>query len=329
MTVAELKKLWEPAAEGKVTRWSQIRAGWPDKEIHLFGAGVDSGTFDYFTEVITGKTDASRGDYTSSEDDNMLVQGVSGDEFALGFFGYAYYETNKDKLRAVPIDDEKADNGAGPIEPTPDTIRTGQLPAAVAARLHLCQREEPVASDRAAVHGLLCEERRGARAGGRLRAADRRGIRARDEAGRGQDAGHDLQDASRGVRREPVHAAAGAVADRDQVPGSRNRLEKARAPLMNRTTRSWLERIIEQLLFACAALSILVTAGIVAVLIFETVGVPARSADHRVPVRHRVDAALLQQEVRRAAAGRGHGARLGHRDGRRAAGRTPQRDLSQ
>ncbi len=125
MTVAELKKLWEPAAEGKVTRWSQIRAGWPDKEIHLFGAGVDSGTFDYFTEVITGKTDASRGDYTSSEDDNMLVQGVSGDEFALGFFGYAYYETNKDKLRAVAIDDEKADNGAGPIEPSPDSIRTG------------------------------------------------------------------------------------------------------------------------------------------------------------------------------------------------------------
>jgi phosphate transport system substrate-binding protein len=126
MTVAELKKLWEPAAEGKITRWSQIRAGWPDKEIHLFGAGVDSGTFDYFTEVITGKTDASRGDYTSSEDDNMLVQGVSGDEFALGFFGYAYYETNKDKLRAVLIDDEKPENGAGAIEPTPDTIRTGQ-----------------------------------------------------------------------------------------------------------------------------------------------------------------------------------------------------------
>jgi phosphate transport system substrate-binding protein len=125
MTVAELKKLWEPAAEGKVTRWSQIRAGWPDQEIHLFGAGVDSGTFDYFTEAITGKTDASRGDYTSSEDDNMLVQGVAGDEHALGFFGYAYYETNKDKLRVVSIDDEKDDNGKGPIEPTPDSIRTG------------------------------------------------------------------------------------------------------------------------------------------------------------------------------------------------------------
>ncbi len=76
MTVAELKKLWEPAAQGKIMRWSQIRAGWPDREIHLFGAGVDSGTFDYFTEAIVGKTKASRGDYTSSEDDNVIVQGV-------------------------------------------------------------------------------------------------------------------------------------------------------------------------------------------------------------------------------------------------------------
>ena len=125
MSIAELKKLWEPAAQGKITRWNQIRSDWPDREVHLFGAGVDSGTFDYFTEAIVGKSGQSRGDYTSSEDDNMLVQGVSGDEFALGFFGYAYYETNKDKLRAVPIDDEKDENGKGPIEPSPDTIRTG------------------------------------------------------------------------------------------------------------------------------------------------------------------------------------------------------------
>jgi phosphate transport system substrate-binding protein len=123
MTVAELKKLWEPAAEGKITRWSQIREGWPDREIHLFGAGVDSGTFDYFTEAIVGKQDASRGDYTSSEDDNMLVQGVSGDEYSLGFFGYAYYETNQNKLRAVAIDDG---SGKSPVLPTPETIRTGQ-----------------------------------------------------------------------------------------------------------------------------------------------------------------------------------------------------------
>jgi phosphate transport system substrate-binding protein len=125
MTVAELKKLWEPAAQGKVMRWSQIRAGWPDREIHLFGAGVDSGTFDYFTEVIVGASQKSRGDFTSSEDDNVLVQGIAGDENALGFFGYAYYEENKDKLKLVAIDDENESNGAGPILPSQETVRNG------------------------------------------------------------------------------------------------------------------------------------------------------------------------------------------------------------
>jgi phosphate transport system substrate-binding protein len=125
MTVAELKALWEPAAQGKIMRWSQIRSGWPDREIHLFGAGVDSGTFDYFTEAIVGKTDASRGDYTSSEDDNVIVQGVGGDENALGYFGYAYYEQNKDKLRLVPVDDGVDDNGKGPIAPSPETVANG------------------------------------------------------------------------------------------------------------------------------------------------------------------------------------------------------------
>ena len=104
MTTAELKKLWEPAAQGKVMKWSQVRDGWPDKEIHLFGPGVDSGTFDYFTEAIVGESGASRGDYTASEDDNVLVQGISTDKYSLGFFGIAYYEYNKDKLKIVPID---------------------------------------------------------------------------------------------------------------------------------------------------------------------------------------------------------------------------------
>ena len=125
MTVAELKKLWEPAAQGKIMRWNQVRAGWPDREIHLFGAGVDSGTFDYFTEAIMGKANASRGDYTSSEDDNVIVQGVSGDEFALGYFGYAYYEENKDKLKLVAIDDGDDTNGKGPILPSPETVENG------------------------------------------------------------------------------------------------------------------------------------------------------------------------------------------------------------
>ena len=125
MTVAELKKLWEPAAQGTIKRWSQIRAGWPDEEIHLFGAGVDSGTFDYFTEAVVGASQKSRGDYTSSEDDNVIVQGVSGDPHALGFFGYAYYEQNRGKLKLVAIDDENPDNGAGAILPSPETVAGG------------------------------------------------------------------------------------------------------------------------------------------------------------------------------------------------------------
>jgi phosphate transport system substrate-binding protein len=125
MTVAELKKLWEPQAQGKVLRWSDVRNGWPDNEIHLFGAGTDSGTFDYFTEAIVGKEDASRGDYTSSEDDNVIVQGVSGDEYALGYFGYAYYEENRDKLTLVAIDDENDANGSGPILPSPESVNNG------------------------------------------------------------------------------------------------------------------------------------------------------------------------------------------------------------
>jgi phosphate transport system substrate-binding protein len=125
ITVAELKKLWEPAAQGKVLRWNQVRANWPNQEVHLFGAGVDSGTFDYFTEVINGKAKVSRGDYTSSEDDNILVQGVAGDQYALGYMGLAYFEENRDKLKLVPVDDENPANGAGPVTPTSETVRNG------------------------------------------------------------------------------------------------------------------------------------------------------------------------------------------------------------
>jgi phosphate transport system substrate-binding protein len=125
MTVAELKRLWEPAAQGQIRKWNQVRDGWPDAEVHLFGAGVDSGTFDYFTEVIVGKAKASRGDYTSSEDDNVIVQGVSSDENALGYFGFAYYEENKGQLKLVAIDDGDESNGSGPILPSPETVGNG------------------------------------------------------------------------------------------------------------------------------------------------------------------------------------------------------------
>jgi phosphate transport system substrate-binding protein len=125
ITIDELKTIWAPEAQGNVTRWNQVRKTWPDREIHLFGAGVDSGTYDYFTEAVNGKAKASRGDFTSSEDDNVLVQGVAGDENALGFIPFAYFDENKDKLKLIPVDDKKADNGNGPIAPSLDSIRTG------------------------------------------------------------------------------------------------------------------------------------------------------------------------------------------------------------
>jgi phosphate transport system substrate-binding protein len=121
ITVAELKTMWAPDAQGKVSKWSQVRKGWPDREIHLFGAGVDSGTYDYFTEVINGKAKSSRGDFTSSEDDNVLVQGIANDELALGFVPFAYFEGNHDKLRLVAVDDGKD----GGILPSPATIENG------------------------------------------------------------------------------------------------------------------------------------------------------------------------------------------------------------
>ena len=125
ITVAELKTMWAPEAQGKISRWNQVRAAWPDREIRLFGAGVDSGTYDYFTEAIVGKEGASRGDFTSSEDDNVIVQGVSSDELALGFLPLAYVEQNRERLKLVPVEDGKADNGAGPITPTAETVRNG------------------------------------------------------------------------------------------------------------------------------------------------------------------------------------------------------------
>jgi phosphate transport system substrate-binding protein len=125
LTVEELKTIWAPEAQGKITKWSQVRKGWPDKDLRLFGAGVDSGTYDYFTQAIVGKEHASRGDFTSSEDDNVLVQGISTDPSGLGFFGYAYYIENKDKLKLVPIDDGKDENGKGAIAPSPETVANG------------------------------------------------------------------------------------------------------------------------------------------------------------------------------------------------------------
>jgi phosphate transport system substrate-binding protein len=120
VTVAELKAMWEPSAQGRVTKWNQIRSTWPAHPLKLFGAGSDSGTFDYFTEAVVGKAKASRGDYTASEDDNTLVQGISNDKHALGYIPYAYYEPNRKKLKAVAVD-----GGHGPVLPARDTVENG------------------------------------------------------------------------------------------------------------------------------------------------------------------------------------------------------------
>jgi phosphate transport system substrate-binding protein len=101
--VDELKKLWEPAAQGKVSSWKQVRASFPDQPIKLFGAGTDSGTFDYFTKAVNGEEGSSRGDYTATEDDNVTINGVAGDGAALGYLGLAYYTENAGKVKAVPI----------------------------------------------------------------------------------------------------------------------------------------------------------------------------------------------------------------------------------
>jgi len=121
LTVAEMKKMWEPAAQGKVTRWNQVNPQWPDQPIKLFGPGADSGTFDYFTEAVVGKAKSSRGDFTASEDDNVLVTGVARDVNGLGYFGYAYYIENKDKLKAVPIVNDKGQA----VEPSMEAVLKG------------------------------------------------------------------------------------------------------------------------------------------------------------------------------------------------------------
>ncbi len=120
LTIEELNTIWGPESEGKITKWSQVNPEFPDEPLELYGAGTDSGTFDYFTEAVNGEEGASRSDYNATEDDNVTVQGVSGSEYALGYFGYTYYEENADELKAVAID-----SGDGCVEPNPDTAADG------------------------------------------------------------------------------------------------------------------------------------------------------------------------------------------------------------
>ena len=120
VTVAELHRIWGAEAEDKIVRWNQVRPEWPDRPLRLYGPGVDSGTFDYFTETINGQAQSSRGDFTSSEDDNVLVHGIYGDKNSLGYFGYAYFSENREKLKALQVD-----GGEGCVGPTEETINDG------------------------------------------------------------------------------------------------------------------------------------------------------------------------------------------------------------
>jgi len=147
LTVAELRKMWEPAAQGKVMNWNQIRAGFPNRPLRLYGAGVDSGTYDYFTLAINGKEHSSRGDFTASEDDNVLVQGIAGDINALGFFGLAYYHENRAKLKGVAI---KLNDKAKGVLPSFDTAKDGSYqplsrPIFLYVRLDAAQKKPEVA----------------------------------------------------------------------------------------------------------------------------------------------------------------------------------------
>ncbi len=141
LTVRELKTIWESAAQGKILYWDQVRPTFPHVKLQLFGPGTDSGTFDYFTEAVVGKKGDSRGDYTASEDDNILVQGVLSDVGALGYFGIAYYQENRARLKIVPIDDEDDRNGRGAVFPTEQTVHNGSY-APLARALFIYVREQ-------------------------------------------------------------------------------------------------------------------------------------------------------------------------------------------
>ena len=120
VSIKQLNTLWKPQSEGQIHQWNQIDPAWPAEKIQLYGPGVDSGTFDYFTETVNGESQASRGDFVASEDDNVLVHGISGDKGSLGYFGYAYYLENQDKLKLLGIA-----GGEGCVKPTEETINNG------------------------------------------------------------------------------------------------------------------------------------------------------------------------------------------------------------
>ena len=151
ITIAELKQMWDPSSQGRILTWNQIRSSWPDLPLKLFGAGSDSGTFDYFTEAVVGKAKASRGDYTASEDDNTLVQGIANDKQALGYIPFAYYEPNKKRLKAVAVD-----GGPWRGAAVARNRRERGVSAALPPHVHLCEREIGRQARGEAICRVLC-----------------------------------------------------------------------------------------------------------------------------------------------------------------------------
>lgn len=121
ITLEELKTLWEPSAQNQIKTWQQVRSSYPNQPINLYGAGLDSGTYDYFAEVVIGSNKQTRKDFTASEDDNLLVRGVENDPNAMGFFGYSYYEQNQDKLKALAVN-----SGQGAILPNRQSVENAE-----------------------------------------------------------------------------------------------------------------------------------------------------------------------------------------------------------
>ena len=200
MTVADLKKMWEPAAQGRVTHWNQVRAEWPTEKLMLFGAGADSGTFDYFTEAVNGKAKASRGDYTASEDDNTLVQGVENNKNALGYFGFAYYVAHKDKMRAVAID-----GGKGPVAPSIENVTNGTYqPLSRPLFMYVRRRRPPVPRCKEFIEFILTKGAGLVRKWAMCRCRER--LRADLEALQGQEAWHRVRWRA-GGRRDDRRAA--------------------------------------------------------------------------------------------------------------------------
>jgi phosphate transport system substrate-binding protein len=141
ITTDQLKTIWRAEAAQSVTKWSDVNPDWPDVELELYGPGTDSGTYDYFTEVINGEAKSSRQDYSPSESDNALVQGVAGDKGSLGYFGLAYYAENTDKLKLLAVD-----SGSGPITPTAETVRDGTYEP-LARPLYIYVRKDALQND--------------------------------------------------------------------------------------------------------------------------------------------------------------------------------------